>query len=399
MSPSSRNEPIVHRVTSNSGATGNVFTPSPPDTNDSEHSLHELQLLRHYRYHVAIILDLGTGRLFYGIEVLLHATGCKAIYNAVLALACLHISAASKDANNASVEESLAYEQESSRQLSFASPYDRMTALILLAWRNLILLAPESWRNGLADLYSEIASLYDSLPEEHSLMILRLGLAVALMSSQGTTALRYRRQLVNDDSNTAPTQTQLRRALMILDRTIEITNGPDSSISLAGIASATIWTACWKETQVWYQGRSEDMQPIFEAMVSGSLERQEPEASFPAVVFSNATATVANIIHHLSAMFLLKQKPRLIRPQADERSSTSPLWHALRIIGIAATAAEEDTWDPLVLAAVTRSAQMLSHETQLAAVEKILRNATRLSGMNFDSEINGLRNDHQISFE
>ena len=349
---------------------------------------------------MAPILDLGTGRLFYGIEALLHATRCKAIHNAVLALACLHSSAVRKQPDNAAIEESYAYEQESSQQLSFASSYDRMTALILLAWRNLILLAPRYWQDGLPDLNLEIASSNDRLPAEHSLMILRLSLVVALMKPNGEAAQRYQSQLFNDDPNTPPTQTHLRRALMILDRTIETTNGSGTSHSVAGNTSATIWTGCWKETQAWCRGRSDDMQPILETMSSGSLERrQEPETSFPAVVFSNATASVANIIHHLSAMILLKQKPRLIRPVADEGSSTSPLWHALRIIGIAATVAEEDTWDPLVPAAVIRAARILSHESQLAIVEKILHNVTRLNGMNFEGEIEGLRKEHRISFE
>lgn len=151
------------------------------------------------------------------------------------------------------------------------------------------------------------------------------------------------------------------------------------------------WSICWSEAQLWYAMRSEDLHPLFQSFGSQvDVFENDTGAAIPDLMFSSALALVANAAHHLTALLLLQQKPRVLQAVAESGSSTSPSWHALRLLGIAAAATHLGTWDPLIATTVVKAAQKLSHPSQLAAASRILQRICAISGMQFAAEIRTL---------
>jgi hypothetical protein len=160
------------------------------------------------------------------------------------------------------------------------------------------------------------------------------------------------------------------------------------------------WKSHWRDVQNWHVARIEEMQQVFELTEIGAAEqRAAGQLDFPVIVFSNPSATVANMAHHATALLLLQQKPRLVRATAEDGSSISPMWHALRVLGIATTASEEGIWDPLVASTVIYAARKLSHKKQLSIVTDMLRRGSRITGMMFEEEIEKLHRGYSISID
>ena len=109
-------------------------------------------------------------------------------------------------------------------------------------------------------------------------------------------------------------------------------------------------------------------------------------------IFSSACAVVANVAHHMAAMILLQNKPRLAKATAEHNSSCSPLWHAQRILGIIASAAEAEIWDTFLVAGLVYTARRLSHSKQIQEAADVLKRLSSISGLRLASAIEQLDN-------
>ena len=144
--------------------------------------------------------------------------------------------------------------------------------------------------------------------------------------------------------------------------------------------------------------RHEELQQVFEVEEFNSLLAPEiHKAPFPIILFSNVCALLANFIHHLAALILLNCKPRAIKALAETGSSTSPVWHAQRLIGMIAAFDESDILDPIVIAGVIYAAKRLSHPSQIAVVVEILNKAMQITGMQLQEEVEKLKAAYTIS--
>lgn len=83
-----------------------------------------------------------------------------------------------------------------------------------------------------------------------------------------------------------------------------------------------LWLSCWSASQIWYANRCEELQPLLKLTQADFPDSAvEPQPAFPPIVFGNSSAVLANIAHHLTAVFLLQARPQLVTPSFETFSS------------------------------------------------------------------------------
>ena len=374
------------------------YTPELEDGVDRPSPEYEMELLSRYRYHIATILDLGIGSLYFGIQVLLRSPMCKHVYYAILAVASCHRSRTNDDPRPEDDASSLAYATQAENGLSTAIPEDHAIIRTLLLWRHMLLAPPTSWHQRISHLPRQPGNLTDSLPGGLREMTARLSLAAALLADRDSWDFSYEGRSSFTPGHTGSAQGQLQQSFSLLEQAVIATHDVGRSSILESSSRTSAWRGCWRDIQKWHVARTEEMQQIFELKDTDAAEQPATDAfEFPIIVFSNAAAAVANIVHHTTALLLLQQKPRLTRAAAEEQSSISPMWHALRVVGIAATASNEAIWDPVVAFGVLFAGRKFSHEKQLSLVTDVLVKGAQRTGMTFKEEIEKLRQIHDMS--
>ena len=358
----------------------------------------ETELLKHYRYHIATILDLGTGSLYFGVQVLVRSHSSKSVYYAILALASSQRSLTDASTRSEDHVNSLMYATQAKKDFGTAIFEDQVLTSILLAWRTMLVTTPGLWHERANGLVRQFGGLDESLAVELRQIAARLSLSAILIAPPESLDLSYLGHAAFSPKNKETVPQQLQQSFVLLENALTVSNGAGRTTKLVNSMGLSAWKTCWKDVQNWHLARIEEMQQIFELTNADAFDqRAEDQLDFPVIVFSNASATVANIIHHATALLLLQQKPRLSRAGAEDQSSISPMWHALRVLGIATTASKEGIWDPIVASAVIYAARKLSNEKQLSIVTDVLRTGSRLTGMKFEEEIEKLHQGHNIS--
>ena len=119
-------------------------------------------------------------------------------------------------------------------------------------------------------------------------------------------------------------------------------------------------------------------------------------SSFPIIVFTSSLALVANAANHITSLLLLTHRPRLLKSAGNRGSSTSPIWHAQSIAGIACSNSSSD-WDPVLITGLLLAAKSMSHESQQAAVLETIDRITSDTGIRFDEEIQVLKASWKIA--
>jgi hypothetical protein len=286
------------------------------------------------------------------------------------------------------------YALQAQKSLDLVEDEDRWTILVLLTLLEMVQTPPGLWEEMIA-LHQRSAQLpeADGLHTGSWRVMAHLILAARLFSStaSSTEDLSF---VIQGLTPVFPSQVlthkqQLRQAFSILARALMIAPAASSAGHCRPLPMNALWQSCWSESQLWYSARNAEMQQIFEVVDHDlpASQQQSGHSLLPVIIFSNTCALMANLTHHLTALYLLQQKPRLIKALADTGSSTSPIWHAQRLVGMVASFDEAEILDPFVVAALLFTARRLSHPAQLTKVVNILRKAEQLTGLKLEEEI------------
>lgn len=360
--------------------------------------LYELELLTYYRYHIAPRLDLGVGDSYYGVRVLHRAVNSPQLYFTILALSSYQRANTMTLHQGEDQVSTRGYSLQANENLDLMEDEDRWATMVLLTLLDMLPTRPRLWQERITfSQHSIVVQEVHGLLEGPWQVMVRLILAGRLMTSPGAPMgdLTF---VVQGVTSVLPTQAlthqqQLRQALSILGRALLISSRESTSEQARTLPMNALWQSCWSENELWVSARNVELRQIFEVM-DNDLPLSQPPSSHPAlpvIMFSNSCALIANLTHHLTALYLLQHKPRLIKAIANVGSSTSPGWHAQRLVGIVASFADEaEVFDPFVVAAVLYAARRLSHPTQLARIVGLLRKAERCTGMRLDEEIHHL---------
>jgi hypothetical protein len=184
---------------------------------------------------------------------------------------------------------------------------------------------------------------------------------------------------------------QLGESLWMLEKTFAWPSSEKVASSSTGRSPAHDWHARWQELQQWYSRRETEMQQIID-LDDESMQRFQHQDSveFSCILFSNVCAAIGNVAHHVASAVLLQSKPRLVKPAANQNSSTSSLWHNHRALSIISTASEAGIWDPFMTASLLYCSRKLSNGKQIYSLAKKLEKIQSLSGLELNKSISDL---------
>lgn len=377
-----------------------VLTNGPLDSRER----YELDLLTYYRYQIAPRLDLGVGGSYFGVRVLLRAERSPQLYYAILALSSCQRAATDPSYQKEDETQLNHYRLKAQEDVQPQEDEDRRIITVLLALKDLLLASPRSWTDGTAFLHISFGSTdVVNMLEDTWQVSARMKLAASLVGAstsasgnlsfvvQGATPVFLGQRLTHKE--------QLRQTFSILGRALMMTPSDSNSRQSLGLPLNSLWQSCWSDNQLWYSARNGEMQQVFEVDQAGILPTQQQvvHTPFPIIVFSNTCALMANLVHHLAALYLLHHKPRLTKALAEAGSSTSPVWHAQRLVGIVTSFDEAEVLDALVVAAILYASRRLSHPAQLAMVVSILRKASATTGLKLEEEIQNVESAYRMT--
>jgi hypothetical protein len=124
------------------------------------------------------------------------------------------------------------------------------------------------------------------------------------------------------------------------------------------------WFELWSRCMSWFQDRPRKMRPVLESPDEDPHDKQP----FSIDVFTSATALQANLVMHMSAVFLLSQKPRLTNATSTFQRLGSRSWHIQKIARMLVGNHFNEQWDPIVIAALLFIAKEMSHASQQEAL-------------------------------
>ncbi|TRX94304.1 hypothetical protein FHL15_004771 [Xylaria flabelliformis] len=137
---------------------------------------------------------------------------------------------------------------------------------------------------------------------------------------------------------------------------------------VSGASRFEKWKELVERLYEWHTGRPADLKPL--------VELENPEDTFPTVIFTNGAGISSNIVYHAAMFLLLSNKPQLVSLDEQGRNlgidATQILshWHAYRICGIAINSEPDYTncWDPVMIAVFSLVARRMTHRSQQNAI-------------------------------
>ena len=340
----------------------------------------EFRLLSSYRYHVAPLLDLGLCPTYWGCDVPQRSKTSPG-------LRCAMHSLTSRIAL-ADSESSDAFAIRAKQSRASLDELDQLSIRVLLGFKLILESPPTNWLKILQEL--DVDGLCSKSSHILGQLWRRIRLASTLMAPHSTIALHdfhFFWSAWGSIEKDNPLNTQLQEILDILGRTPLLYL---SSVREQGttIPLGAVWQSCWSDAQIWYAVRIREVQPVLELSTFETQGSSRPgDSPFPTILFSNTCAILANVALHLTALILLQHKPRLVSAAAEPSSFISPIWHIVRLIGIAQVAVEDGFWDPLIAVGVLEAAKRLTDESQIEAATDILQNIVSASGLQLENEI------------
>ncbi|KNG88316.1 hypothetical protein ANOM_002514 [Aspergillus nomiae NRRL 13137] len=136
------------------------------------------------------------------------------------------------------------------------------------------------------------------------------------------------------------------------------------------------WLQVFGELEQWQNLRPLEFEPMVEIDARDQVLNQGSE--FPLLLFANGAGTFSNQIYHTAMLLLLQCKPRTALLNHPQSPVLSPLWHAYRICGIALNNDTRESWDPCLLASLLLAAKHMTHESQQ---QEILQGFDRIRGI------------------
>ncbi|OGM48484.1 hypothetical protein ABOM_002525 [Aspergillus bombycis] len=340
-----------------------------------ESEARRLELLRHYRYHVATWLDICDLRHPFGINVIQMAASSEKLLSAVLVLSETCIIQRGHW-NRGGLEQLALRKSNQLDQLDCDHPDS--TELILLYLledvRCLVTDVPKAWvdwvNKGIPFVNHLVEHAYSKNIESTAYwMFLRIDLGVALAND---IPLRIPLPMLP-----IPSLSLLSRTEDVCERVSHYTN---AVLWLCGKALALChqeamphplatshevtenWLQAFGELEQWQHLRPLEFEPMVEIDARDQVLNQGSE--FPLLLFANGAGTFSNQIYHTAMLLLLQCKPRTALLNHPQSPVLSPLWHAYRICGIALNNDTRESWDPCLLASLLLAAKHMTHESQ-----------------------------------
>ncbi|KAE8378426.1 hypothetical protein BDV26DRAFT_281091 [Aspergillus bertholletiae] len=349
----------------------------------------KLELLRHYRYHVATWLDICDLRHPFGINAIQMATNSEKLLSAILELSETCILQRGHW-NRAGLEQLLPRKRTQLDQLDH--DHSDFTELIVLCLieevQRLVMNISKAWidwvNQDVTPLNPLVQHAYSKNIESAAYwMFLRIDLGVALAND---IPLRFSLPMLP-----IPSLPLISRTEDVCERVVHYAN---AVLWLCGKALALChheaiphpltashevtenWLQTFGELEQWYHLRPLEFEPMVEIDARDHVLNQGSE--FPLLLFANGSGAFSNQIYHTAMLLLLQCKPRTALLNHPQSPVLSPLWHAYRICGIALNNDARESWDPCLLASLLLAAKHMTHESQQ---QEILQGFNRIRGI------------------
>lgn len=407
LSPNASSPPDDLRITRAASLTGGRPPPSYlPSSGNSNEPLaganartasqaegdRTYEALSHYRYHIAPLLDLNEPTQYWGVHVILSSRTNSGLHDAICALSRTMKYPAERAGSAPNRRPDGAGRMRPVQHADGFADAESVATAVLRSWICVLDYSPSRWLYGLST--EGFQAISGRMDDARGLAWTRVRLAALVTATPAASAswLRACSVLDFDRSSCDSVQSELQQILLHLETALLLCTGmPPARSGLS--ASSLTWQSCWKDVQMWYARRSRDFRPLFDSLIREDGDSGQT-ATFPTVVFGNTCASLANIVLHLSALFLIQCKPRLVKTHSRPPAFMSSTWHVLRILGIAAVAVADEFWDPLLIAAVLKACAKLSDKDQLDNAFAILRTVQAHSGIALDDELTCLQNGY-----
>ncbi|KAI0548667.1 hypothetical protein F4679DRAFT_308766 [Xylaria curta] len=163
------------------------------------------------------------------------------------------------------------------------------------------------------------------------------------------------------------------------------TSDKTTTPTLSRVSRFEQWKKLVERLYAWYTGRPADLEPL--------VELDNPEDTFPTVIFTDGAGISSNMVYHTAMFLLLSNKPQLVsldeqgRRLGIDATQMLPHWHAHRICGIAINSepAYTNCWDPVMIAAFSLVARPMVHRSQqydiLNCLNKLKATGWRINGL------------------
>ncbi|KAJ6779822.1 hypothetical protein PWT90_01514 [Aphanocladium album] len=357
-----------------------------------------IALLRQFRYRTAPWLEAGDPEARFGVTLMQLAQEHEHIHTLVVELASSHLHSRF---DGTRVDHATAQLSDGPQQL----------ALVAVALKNLterLCAEPAAWRHAGFQHSFANRELLDTDEPLRTLLRQqsRIGLAAAILTSTAP-APDSSIYLLHQISNTERNHTQSSAYDWILHHltaclhlvfalpaaspeAIHVSPGsPDTFVSTGAPAD---WHNLWMRIQAWYDSQPVEMQSLVDI---GSIERSQIDplssASFPIHLYSSAMAVQAATFYHISALLLLRHKPRLLHIPGRRQQFASPNWHARAIAGIVTSNEFPEQWDPIVISSLLYMARDATHAAQHRAILECLEKISHLTNIPLDNDAKQLQ--------
>ncbi|EWG48411.1 hypothetical protein FVEG_16266 [Fusarium verticillioides 7600] len=336
-----------------------------------------VELLRHYRYNIAPWLDISDPDQTFGLFVPRIAMNSVSVLDSVLSLSLETLGdRAQLDLN----EQPLLLDTSTSRiEILCCALIFTFTAL-----RRQFATQPTSWLSpsrstGYETINSTAFQLHHpTVALAISWMILRLGVSVGLMSGSSVPIPSIVSREVSSPIGMLSREPHRcgREPVLLCAEALNYCFGGDiqTDPDMIRLPAAHRWKAFSEALQKWYSTRPTDFKPM--------LEAEDGDQLFPLVLFTNASAILANQLYHTSMLLLLQNRPRTLPKEHGRNIYLSPLWHAQRICGISLNNDTRASWDFSLLASFYFAAKRMTYEPQQHAILRGLDRIGSLTGWN-----------------
>ncbi|TEA15296.1 Sterol uptake control protein 2 [Colletotrichum sidae] len=379
-----------------------MYAPTAPLSQDRL-----LQLIRHFRYHVAPWLDLCDMGQTFGLHVPRLAIESEGVSHALLAMAATAQQADLRTHGDAGYLRSLAESAPIKQSGTTTIDDAELAQVALLTACRFISDVPDAWAElHLLDEGFWSVALNTAGPKTVAILsvLVRLQLAAALVTGSPMTVPD---QLTPDPTSHSWTSSVVAETifqsaiepLLLCARVVNLCAGVVPPPLPSAAADHDLgpppplptpvhhWTLLLDALNLWYANRAQEFRPM--------VEMDGDENLFPVILFTNGAAVFANQLYHTAVLLLLQNKPRTWQASSagsagggggggSKRTSLSPLWHAQRVCGIALNNDRRDSWDPSLVASLYLAARRCSYEPQQRAVLECLERVKTLTGWNVD---------------
>ncbi|GES65824.1 hypothetical protein ATEIFO6365_0012021600 [Aspergillus terreus] len=332
-----------------------------------ENSNAEIDILRHFRYHVGPWIDLADPDCALGVQTLLLSRTHRLLQAAILALSSSQRALLAQSQRDEDTVRSRHFRKAAEEILVFPGLTGQAGQALLLI-QELLPLGLRQWRDHLTPQLGPFGktlpsptALSEALGDAVFWFLFRLDIASSIATKAGRS-----------ESTSFPTLQQSQ--------------------------FLSQWTFLWTDCQKWYSERPIDAQQIVDIR-SEEADQIDPgqNSSFPILIYPTPMALAANAVYHVTSFLLLTHKPRLLKALPGPRYLTSHIWHAQCIAGIAASNDSPEQWDPVFVASILLVARGMTHVSQHTVLLDRLRRITTTTGINLTREIEELQSVWRVA--